>query len=97
MDFEAFVSIALGFFVPAAVSYLKNTAWDKWKRIALAGALSFVAASASLFVQGELDSFKDLATNSAVVWAVATANYKLWFGNTELNLRLEESGVGGSA
>lgn len=96
MEFETVVSLALAFVVPALVSFLKNTAWAKWQRIAAAGVISVVASGLALLVQGQLHSFADLAANGAIVWAGATANYKLWFGNTDLNLKLEAMGIGGN-
>lgn len=95
MEFETFVSLGLAFVVPALVSYLKNTAWSKTKRMALAAVVAVAASTGALFVQGELNSFTDFVGNAAIVWAGATANYKLWFGNTDLNLKLEAMGVGG--
>lgn len=94
MDFQLVVSLVLTLVVPAVVSYLKNTAWAKWQRIAAAGFISVVASGLALFAQGELKTFADLAVHGAVVWAGATANYKLWFGNTDLNMKLEASGIG---
>lgn len=88
------VSVFLGFFVPLAVSYLKDVAWSKRVKFVFSMAVSLVAAAASLFAQGELHSWADLLVQGAVVWGVAQLNYKTWFGDTELNLKLENSGVG---
>lgn len=96
MEFETFVSIGLAFAVPAVVSFLKNSAWSKMQRMALAVVVALAASTGALFVQGELNSFADFAANGAIVWAGATANYKLWFGNTDLNLKLEAMRLGGS-
>lgn len=94
MSFVMIVTILLGFVVPPVVSFLKNSGWPKWKRIVLAGAVSVAAAAGHMFVQGDVTHYRDLLTNAAVVWAIATANYKLWFGNTDLNLKLEAMGFG---
>ena len=89
MEFETIVSLALGLLVPGVVAFLKNVTWPRWQRVLLAGAVSMGTAVGSLFVQGELNSLKDVVANTALVWAVATAFYKLHFGNTDLNLKLE--------
>ena len=89
MEFETFVSFALTFVVPMLVSFLKNSGWNKMRRVVAAGAVSIVASTAALLAQGELHSVADFFANGAIVWAGATANYKLWFGNTDLNLKLE--------
>lgn len=95
MEFETVVSVVLGFVVPFVVSWLKNLKWHKAVRVALAGAVSVVAATGSLFVQGELTSWSSLAANAAIIWGVAFANYKAWFQNTDLNAELEIRGPGG--
>lgn len=96
MEFETFVSVGLAFVVPTIVSFLKHSAWAKWQRIGIALLVSAVASTGALFVQGELNSFADFAANAAIVFAGATANYKLWFGNTDLNLKLEAMNDGGT-
>lgn len=94
MEFETLVSLALGFFVPVVVSFLKNVTWPRYQRIILAGAVSFTSACAALAVQGELNSLQDVVNNTALVWASATAFYKMHFGDTDLNIKLEGIGVG---
>lgn len=91
---ETFVSIGLGVFVPAVVSYVKSVAWNTHYKVAAALVVSYVAAAVALFAQGSLSSISDLGVHGAVVWVSATAFYKLHFGNTELNAKLETMGVG---
>lgn len=94
MDGTTVVSLGVGVVVPAAVSFLKNVHWDRKVRILVGLVVSLVAATLALVAQGALHSWTDLVSQAAVVWASATANYHLWFQGTDVNLTLENMGVG---
>lgn len=88
------VSILVGFIVPLLVSFLKDVKWSRRTKYVFSMAVSVVAAAANMFLQGELHSWFDLVVQAAVVWGVAQVNYKTWFGDTALNVTLENAGVG---
>lgn len=85
----------LGFLVPPVVSFLKNAGWPKWAKVSLSVVVSVLFAIISLVQDGKLTdaSWKQIAANIAAVVGVAQLFYVNYFGNTQVNQKLEAKKV----
>jgi hypothetical protein len=87
---KEFVALGLGLLMPLVVSWLKDCGWPDWAKVLLSLGLSIVGGALSALVDGALDP-QSLAYSSLIVFASATTFYKVWFENTGVNGRLEQS------
>src|SRR5688572_3406374 len=87
------LSLIFGLIVPPLVSFLKSCDWRLEYKTLLCGAVSAVAAVASLAITGEI-STANFLMNLPIVFASATAFYNLKFKDLSVNKTLTESGVG---
>ena len=86
------LSMILGFVVPFVTSFLKDSNWSLPVKTLLCGAVSAVAAAASLLMTGEV-TWANFAVNLPIVFASATAFYNLKFKDSLINKKLSETKV----
>lgn len=85
----------VGIVLPLLVSYLKNIEWSREVKQLVAGGLSLVAAAFVGVVDNGITNWNvdQLVTNFALIFTAAQITYTQYFGKTELNKKLENTGV----
>lgn len=86
------INLIAGLLLPPLISWLKDCRWPAHAKLALSLLLSLLAGGVSAYLDGALN-WSDLVSSGAVVFTVATAFYKFWFEQTDLNQRLEDKQV----
>lgn len=89
------VAIAAGFIVPFIVSFLKSNNWSQEIKhaLSLVVALVFAVATTAIDKGVSLDTWQALVSNFGVIFAEAQIFYIQFFQKTELNYKIEESGI----
>jgi len=80
-----FLLIVAGMVATPLVSFFKGSKWNSNLKIAFSMAFCLLVAVAGAFIAGTLNSFSDVVTNFAVVWASSQALYSTWFVTTTAN------------
>jgi len=88
------VFLAVGVFLPPLISLLKNVNWSTNVKTFVSMAVCSGVALLGLWASGDIGSPQEIAEKSSVVWAASQASYGLYFGNTNINNKLETRGVG---
>ena len=90
-------SMIVGLLVMLATSLVKNPRWTVMQKNLLFGAVSVVAAVGQLAAEGELEFdgnlWQSLVTRFGVIVATATMIYNLYFRDTAVNAKLEETKI----
>jgi len=87
------VAPVVGIFLPVLVSLLKSVSWRKELKMLLSIAVSFVAAGATVALDGGLDWGADLWTNASIIWSSSQIVYGMYFGSTGINEVLESTKI----
>jgi len=90
------VAFIAGFIVPFIVSFLKDLKWSaKVKQLVALVVCLIVGAGVTIIDQGVvINSWDTFVSNFAIIFATAQVWYTQYFENTNVNMKLEEIGVG---
>ena len=91
---SASVAVAVGIVIPFLVSFLKDVTWSAKSKQALSLVISLAAAGAIAVFDGGVTA-TTLVANLGVIFTTAQAFYIQYFESTKVNMKLEESGIGG--
>lgn len=94
---DELISLILGVFTPAVISWFKGNTWTKRQKMLLSLAIStsigsLTALTTHSLILHEAMTLEDWISNCTVIFTTATATYKLYFEDTDLNHQLEDNG-----
>jgi hypothetical protein len=85
-------AILVGAAMPVVISALKSAAWPTKAKFLLAVVVCAVAGAGTAYFAGQLSlTWERALVDVAIVFTSATAVYKLWFEDTEIDKRLTGS------
>lgn len=84
-------AVIVGVVMPFIISTLKNAAWPKQAKFALALGLSLVGGGLTAYFGGQLVfSWERALVDAAIVFTAAQAFYKLWIEDSQVDRLLTE-------
>lgn len=87
------ISVLVGAVLPVVVSLLKNVEWSRnWKTLFAVG-VSFVAATISALLNGDISGWEEFIANLGVIHASSQVIYQGWFKDSNVDETLTEKKV----